>query len=257
MLKAWGLISMDVKGIIEKVVAGLVGAAILGGIGWAAGKFSAPELPSIRADYVWMEVPNSFFVSRDPARTADLDKQFGVVGLGQFLGSTGGTAKIGKLTVRNASRVRSKQVEISAKTGGIFAVDSNIKGQELRKQVLLGSLDGEGKAEFIVLSDAGFYKEPSVKVIVDDKLIDVDQLLPDRNLPNLYDYVWIILVLVFLGATTGLILVLLIGTWFYSFYDPDIWLRNLSAGQVKDMVDKIEKIRQKFPEKLPKPEPLA
>jgi hypothetical protein len=249
--------AMDVKGIVEKVVAGLVGAAILGAIGWAAGKFSAPELPSIRADYIWMEVPNPVFVTRDPVKYAEVDEPFGVSGLGQYLAQAGSSAKIGKLTVRNTSRVRSKKIEISAKTGGIFAADSGLKGQELRKQVTLNSLDGEGTAEFIVVSDAGFFREPSVKVIFDDKLIDVEQLVPDRFLPNLYDYVWLIITLVFLGGLVAVVLVVAIFVWLYSFYDPDVYVRGLTPAQVKAMIDKIEAIKQRFPDKMPKPEAPA
>src|SRR5258708_1042551 len=155
---------MDVKGIGEKVVGGLVGAAILAAIGWAAGKFSAPELPSIRADYVWLEVPNPVFVTRDPNKMAEVDKPFNVVGLGAYLGQAGITAKIAKLTVRYNSGGRSKQIEIIATSGGLLSADPSFKGQELRKQITLNSIDGEGSVQFIVVSDAGYYKEPSVKV---------------------------------------------------------------------------------------------
>lgn len=244
---------MDVKGIIEKVVAGLVGAALLAAIGWIAGRFSSSELPSIRAEYVWLDLPNPIFPLRDQAKMAEIDRPFNLTGLGAFLGQTGLNVKVGKLTIRNTSRVRSKQIELTAKAGGFLALDPSIKGQELRKQATVNALDGEASAQFLVFTD-DFYRTPTFKVIYDDKLVDVIQMVPDQFQPYLYDYVLPIVALIFIGALTVMILLFAIGVWLYSFYDPDVYIRALTPAQVKVMIEKLDAVRARFPDKLPKPE---
>ena len=66
------------------------------------------------------------------------------------------------------------------------------------------------------------------------------------------DYVFPIVAILFVGAVTVLIAIIAIFVWLYSFYDPDIYVRGFTPDQVKKMMEKIDTIKQKFPEKMPK-----
>lgn len=244
---------MDWRGIWEKVLAGVIGAVVVGIGSWFWGSWSAPEAPTITSFYSAMDIPNPIFLERDTKKLADVDSSLRVSGLAKYLSSADVTVSLGTLRIKNNSRVRSKSVEVSLLSGGLVRADEKISGQELLKKITIPSLDGLKEAQFIVLSNKQFFSDKSpVQLIYDDRTLDVAQL-PDFEKMILYGG-GTPLALIFAGL--GLIAVIfLTGGTMYAIavkMNPDLELKNMTATQVGKMLKQIEGIREKYPEKLPK-----
>ena len=244
---------MDWKGIWEKVLAGVIGATILGLGSWFWGSWSAPEAPAIVSIYNAMDVPNPIPFERDPKKLADFDAAVRLPGLAKYLSGADSTFRLGTLKVKNSSRIRSKAIELSMSSGGVLRFDDGISGREFQKQTTIQSLDGMKEARFIVVSHSHLFSQGvPVQLIYDNRTLDVG------SFPDLESAAFFAggtpFALFFAGVGLIAVIFLVVGGVFavVAKMNPDLEIKNMTNAQVAKMLKQLERIKEKFPEKLPK-----
>lgn len=246
---------MDWKGVGEKLIVAIVAGAILGGAGWMLGRATAPDVPSIRADAFWIDIPNPIYPSSDTNRFSSIDKSLGVQGIGEILGRTGYEVRIGKLNIQNTSSVRSKQIEVSIQLGGIIQGSGRVKDSAFSKEIVVNPIDGNGKTSIFFATHAGLFSTAPLKVIYDDRNVDIAQVSNETMQVISQAPAFIVpLVAVFgmLGLISAIVIIVALIFAVVTRFYPDVGLRNITPAMVEKMMRQLDQIKEKYPEKMPK-----
>jgi hypothetical protein len=176
--------------------------------------------------------------------------------LEKILGRTGYEVRIGKLNIQNTSSVRSKQIEVSIQLGGMIQGSGRIKDSAFSKDIVVNPIDGNGKASVLFATHASPFSTAPLKIIYDDRNVDIAQT-SNETLQVISQApafaVPLLAALGMLGLISAVVIVIALILAVVTRFYPDVGLRNITPAMVEKMMRQLDQIKEKYPEKLPKP----
>jgi hypothetical protein len=173
--------------IWKSVIASLIVAAIVGAVGFAFGRITAPETASIDAQIKWVDVPNPLFglsTVISPEKMSELDKyvqsKYKMNGASTALRkfSFESPVRLSIITLQNTTSVRSKPVEVEGVPGSLLFSDSTLEPQtDYVSKLKLKPFDPDGKVTVYSISAPwSIFTDYPVKVLHDDRKVELKSL---------------------------------------------------------------------------------
>jgi hypothetical protein len=169
---------MTIQSILEKVIVAVLSAALLAGGGWFAARFFADSPQIVTAEVNMVKSPNPLaLISAQQLKQVDAMAAaggFGALSRNIEVLRYSGSVGVGYIELRNNSRARSKEVEVSVKQGFGWSASMDGDAQSVRPDFKIKPIEPGGKSELYFVSQTIFSQgEVPVSVIHDNLRVDL------------------------------------------------------------------------------------
>jgi hypothetical protein len=240
----------------------LIVAAVVGAVAFFWGRATAPDAPSVQAEFKSVDIANPVLASRSGIG-ANLEKAiqpfFNVSGSGAVIDQMSYRSewRIGVLTFNNNGAVRTKAIEVSVNDPAILFSSGSTgdRPAPTTRQLHLKPLDpGTSTTVYFVSPAWSAYAPTPVRALHDGRKIEI----ASHDLPaelsgfvRLVDSYPFIIGLLLLAAMISLplLIMILIGSAIFH-YNMDLRARATSKDEIKRTAEFLEYVRAKYPDKI-------